>query len=72
MLIGAIITTWHARRLSVRPSTRGQRSLFTLCRGYYRVNICRTILSKTHFYFTAGIVDTMLKKREEREEQRLR
>ena len=33
--------------------------------GYYRVNICITILSKTHFYFTAGIVDTMLKKREE-------
>jgi len=37
--------------------------------GYYRVNVCITILSKIYFYFTAGIVDTMLKKREE---QRLR
>ena len=33
--------------------------------GYYRVNVCITILSKIYFYFTAGIVDTMLKKREE-------
>ena len=37
--------------------------------GYNRVNVCITILSKIYFYFTAGIVDTMLKKREE---QRLR
>jgi len=37
--------------------------------GYNRVSVCITILSKIYFYFTAGIVDTMLKKREE---QRLR
>ena len=36
--------------------------LFT---GYYLVNICITISSKIYFYFTAGIVDTMLKKRGE-------
>ena len=33
------------------------------------LNACITILSKIYFYFTAGIVDTTLKKREE---QRLR
>jgi len=37
--------------------------------GYYRVNVCITILSKIYFYFTAEIINTMLTKREE---QRLR
>ena len=32
---------------------------------YVCINVCITFTSKIYFYFTAGIVDTMLKKREE-------